>query len=182
MQPFDCARVVPLLAVGAVVMASLGVILASLHGRGAHAFSQRRPGAFMIGWMAGLCVALVLVGVRPAAAQAPAPAPIGPTLAAASFTAELAPPAPERDLASLNAELRWATRPNHWLAGGLIGAAVLGAGGLALAAGLCNEDSGTDDCTGPIIGSALVLAGLGFTIGALIGGQLPKDAPASATR
>ena len=133
----------------------------------------------MIRWMAGLCVALVLVGVRPVAAQAPGP--IGPTFAAASFTAELAPPAPERDLSALNTELRRATRPNHWLAGGLIGAALLGAGGLALAAGLCNEDSGTDNCTGPIIGSALVGAGLGFTIGALIGGQIPKDAPASAT-
>jgi hypothetical protein len=135
----------------------------------------------MIRWTAGPCVALLLVCVRPVAAQAPAPVPIGPTLAAASFTAELAPPVPERDLSALNAELRRATRPSHWLTGGLIGAAVLGAGGLALAAGLCNEDSGTDNCTGPIIGSALVGAGLGFTIGALIGGQIPKDAPASAT-
>jgi hypothetical protein len=133
----------------------------------------------MIRWMAGLGVALALLGVRPAAAQAPAQ--IVPTLAAASFTAELAPSAPERDLAALTAELRRATRPSHWLAGGLIGGALLGAGGLAFTAGMCNEDSGSDNCTRPIIGSALVGAGLGFTIGALIGGQIPRDVPAAAT-
>jgi hypothetical protein len=140
---------------------------------------QRQPGAFMIRGTAGLCVAFVLVGTRPAAAQAPVP--IGPTLAAARFTAELAPPAPERDLAALSAELRRATRPSHWLEGGLIGAALLGAGALAFSAGMCSEDNGTDNCTGAIIGGAVVGAGLGFTIGSLIGGQIPREAPASAT-
>jgi preprotein translocase subunit SecY len=39
LQPFDRARVVRLLAIGAVVLAVLSVILASLNERGAHAFA-----------------------------------------------------------------------------------------------------------------------------------------------
>ena len=107
--------------------------------------------------------------------------PLGPTIAALSFAPELAAAGPTADATALSASLRGAVRPNHWLTGGLIGAALLGVAGVALAAGLCDDDSGVDNCTGPIVGTALLGAGLGFTIGALIGGQFPKGSPAPTT-
>jgi hypothetical protein len=107
--------------------------------------------------------------------------PMGPTIAALSFAPELSPDAPAADATALNASLRGAVRPNHWLSGGLIGAALLGVVGVALAAGLCDDDSGVDSCAGPIAGTALLGVGLGFTIGALVGGQIPKDSPAPTT-
>jgi len=63
---------------------------------------------------------------------------------------------------------------SYWAEGGGIGAAVLGVLGIAVAAGLCSDSETHSSCFGPVVGSALLGAGVGFTVGALVGGRFPK--------
>jgi uncharacterized membrane protein YeaQ/YmgE (transglycosylase-associated protein family) len=70
---------------------------------------------------------------------------------------------------SVKHSLRAHARKTYWLEGGLIGAGVLGLAGALMAASLCNSDSGTDDCTGPVIMTSAVGAGVGMVVGSLIG-------------
>jgi hypothetical protein len=64
-------------------------------------------------------------------------------------------------------------RPTHWREGGLVGALVLGAFGAWFGNEICTvlESGG---CTRVIIGSVVGGGGVGFLIGALIGGQFPR--------
>jgi hypothetical protein len=63
--------------------------------------------------------------------------------------------------------------------GGAIGALVLGGLALGLAAGMCNSDSGTKSCTGPVVGSFLVGALVGGVSGLFVGSSIPKGEPDS---
>jgi predicted MFS family arabinose efflux permease len=60
--------------------------------------------------------------------------------------------------------------PTHWLEGGLIGGIGLGALFAYEAGGLCESS----DCTKARLAVGLLGGGLGFIVGALIGGQFPK--------
>ena len=60
--------------------------------------------------------------------------------------------------------------PTYWLEGGLIGGIGLGTLSAYEAGGLCESS----DCTKARLAVGLLGAGLGFTVGALIGGQFPK--------
>ena len=80
-------------------------------------------------------------------------------------------------LGALNTELRRATQPTHWVRGGLIGAGVGAAGALLIGAVACSMDE-SDGCN--YAAGAVVGAGLGFLVGALIGGQFPKHEQPSA--
>lgn len=63
----------------------------------------------------------------------------------------------------------------HWKEGGVVGAIVLGLAGAFLIHGLCSDsDTGEEHCGTRAVGGAALGAGVGFTIGALIGGQFPK--------
>ena len=69
-------------------------------------------------------------------------------------------------------------RLTYWAEGGGAGAAVLGILGILFAARACADldlRGSSDNCVGPMLGSALLGAGLGFTIGALIGARVPKQ-------
>lgn len=65
---------------------------------------------------------------------------------------------------------------NYHREGSIIGATV---GAIALAFvgnGLCqNSDARANHCTGTTVGSALLGAAAGFTLGLLVGGQIPKE-------
>ncbi len=64
---------------------------------------------------------------------------------------------------------------SYWAEGGGIGAAALGALGIVLAVGLCSDsESANTSCFGPVIGTGLLGAGVGFTVGALVGARFPK--------
>jgi hypothetical protein len=65
-------------------------------------------------------------------------------------------------------------RPTHWKEGGLVGALVLGAFGAWFGNEICRNDEVSNDCTGLVLGGVLGGGGVGFLIGALIGGQFPK--------
>jgi hypothetical protein len=68
-------------------------------------------------------------------------------------------------------------RPTHWKEGGIVGAVVLGAFGIWLGNEICQETEAGNDggCTAKaVVGGAIGGGGLGFLIGALIGGQFPK--------
>jgi len=60
--------------------------------------------------------------------------------------------------------------PTYWLEGGLIGGIGLGTLSAYEAGGLCESSN----CTPARVAVGLLGAGLGFTVGALIGGQFPK--------
>ena len=60
--------------------------------------------------------------------------------------------------------------PTYWLEGGLIAGIGLGALSAYEAGGLCESSN----CTPARVAVGLLGAGLGFTVGALIGGQFPK--------
>jgi Na+/glutamate symporter len=61
----------------------------------------------------------------------------------------------------------------RWLEGGLIGGVTLGLGVGLLYSAICDRDAGNGQCnTAPV---ALTAAALGFVIGALIGGAVPKN-------
>jgi hypothetical protein len=61
-------------------------------------------------------------------------------------------------------------RPTHWVEGGLIGAAVAGAGFALLGQLFCEQN-----CTQRSAEAAVLGGALGFVIGALIGGSFPKQ-------
>jgi hypothetical protein len=65
-------------------------------------------------------------------------------------------------------------RPTHWKEGGMVGALVLGAFGAWFGNEICRNDEVSDSCTGLILGGVVGGGGVGFLIGALIGGQFPK--------
>ena len=67
-------------------------------------------------------------------------------------------------------------RPTHWKEGGLVGALVVGAFGAWFGNEICRNDEVAGDCTGLILGGVVGGGGVGFLIGALIGGQFPKHA------
>lgn len=57
-----------------------------------------------------------------------------------------------------------------------MGGVVLGALGALLIHGLCSDsDNGGEHCGTKAVGGAVLGAGVGFTLGALIGGQFPKN-------
>ncbi|MDX2119512.1 MAG: hypothetical protein SF070_00455 [Gemmatimonadota bacterium] len=56
----------------------------------------------------------------------------------------------------------------------MIGGLVLGIAAALLVDGLCGSDGGEEHCTTKTFGGAALGAGVGFTAGALIGGQFPK--------
>jgi hypothetical protein len=73
--------------------------------------------------------------------------------------------------------------PTHWKEGGIVGAVALGAFGVWFGNEICQEtDAGSEEgCTArSIVGGAILGGGLGFLIGALIGGQIPKHSPSDA--
>jgi hypothetical protein len=61
-------------------------------------------------------------------------------------------------------------RRSYWLEGGAILGGGLFVGGLTSGHNLC--DSG--NCLGPTLGLSVLAGALGFTVGALIGGQIAK--------
>jgi hypothetical protein len=70
-------------------------------------------------------------------------------------------------------------KPTHWKEGGIVGAVLLGVFSIWFFNELCqNTDAGADSgCSAKaVVGGALGGGGLGFLIGALIGGQFPKQA------
>ena len=67
---------------------------------------------------------------------------------------------------------------SYWAEGGGAGAVVLGLLGIMFAARGCADldlRGSSNSCVGPMLGSALLGAGLGFTIGALVGARVPKQ-------
>ena len=65
---------------------------------------------------------------------------------------------------------------SYWAEGGAAGAGVLGLLGIVMAGSLCSTSDNTNDsCVGPIVSFALLGAGVGFTIGALVGARFPKQ-------
>lgn len=60
----------------------------------------------------------------------------------------------------------------YWLEGGITGGIGLGLVAAVLYGALCLEES--QSCTGSTIGGAVFGGGLGFTVGALVGGQFHK--------
>jgi hypothetical protein len=74
-------------------------------------------------------------------------------------------------------------RPTHWKEGGVVGAVLLGAFGIWFGNELCQKtEAGQDNgCTAKAVAGGLIGGGgLGFLIGALIGGQFPKHPPGQA--
>jgi len=72
--------------------------------------------------------------------------------------------------------------PTHWKEGGIVGAVVLGAFGIWFGNEICKEtEAGNEEgCTArAVVGGAIGGGGLGFLIGALIGGQFPKHPPSA---
>ena len=68
-------------------------------------------------------------------------------------------------------------RPTHWVEGGIVGGLALGAFGIWLGNEICQKTDagGEPGCTArSVVGGAIVGGGIGFLIGALIGGQFPK--------
>jgi hypothetical protein len=104
--------------------------------------------------------------------------PLAPSASLPSFTPTLRSEISTEAVARLNADLRRSTRPTYWLTGGLIGGVAMGVLGAVVGAGLCADDD-TDHSTGTCIlaglGGAAIFGGVGFTVGALIGGLFPKS-------
>jgi hypothetical protein len=68
-------------------------------------------------------------------------------------------------------------KPTHWKEGGIAGAVLLGAFSIWFFNELCqNTDAGADSgCSAKaVLGGVVAGGGVGFLIGALIGGQFPK--------
>lgn len=65
-------------------------------------------------------------------------------------------------------------RRTHWKEGALVGGVVTGLGLALLIDGLCNSDSG-DNCTNAGVLGLVGGGAVGGIVGALIGGQFPKD-------
>ena len=91
----------------------------------------------------------------------------------------LAAPAPDA-FDALNADLRRATQPTHWVRGGLIGAGIGAVALMALGAVVICPVSDEGCEVENYAAAALVGGGLGFLVGALVGGQFPKEEPQPA--
>jgi hypothetical protein len=66
-------------------------------------------------------------------------------------------------------------KPTYWKEGGVVGGALGGVFVATLAYGLCTQSEGnTRHCGFKLLGGAVLGAGAGFGLGALIGGQFPK--------
>lgn len=90
-------------------------------------------------------------------------------LSAALLPGEAAPRAiPPLDIAAA------ASEKNYWLEGAIGGAVLLGAAGFLLINGLCDDDSGTDNCTSDAVIATLSTATAGAVIGAFVGKTIPK--------
>lgn len=85
--------------------------------------------------------------------------------------------------ATLRVTVRWAVtdsvqrviRPTYWVEGGVIGGLAVGTFGAILITGLCGNSEGpAESCTDNTVLAAFFGAAVGFTVGALIGGQFPK--------
>jgi hypothetical protein len=64
-----------------------------------------------------------------------------------------------------------------WKTGLLVGGTLGAVLGVALGSGLCHDDNvSKHSCVGPALGSGLVVAMLGGTVGALLGGQVRQPA------
>jgi hypothetical protein len=89
-----------------------------------------------------------------------------PTAATPVFTAHWA---------ATDAQQRVSPPPTYWLEGGVIGGFLVGALGATFAGEFCGySDTPHGSCTDDVVKGAFFGAGLGFTVGALIGGQIPK--------
>lgn len=62
----------------------------------------------------------------------------------------------------------------YWKEGGVIGAVLLGILGAVLIDRICGDNSASEHCGTETVGGAVIGAGVGFAVGALIGGQFPK--------
>ena len=113
----------------------------------------------------------LLFGIpRIGAAQAPAPSVLWQKPAPVLTTT--------RDAATTT---HAALAPDHRWEGMAIGA---GVGALAfgvLGAAVCSQSESTDNCTGLVVGTALLGAFVGGVTGGLIGGAIPKGEPADST-
>ncbi|HET7601682.1 MAG TPA: hypothetical protein VFK36_01610 [Gemmatimonadales bacterium] len=67
-----------------------------------------------------------------------------------------------------------ASQKNYWLEGAIGGGVLLGVAGFLLVNGLCDDDSGTDNCTSDAVIAGLSTATAGGVIGAFIGKAIPK--------
>ena len=67
-----------------------------------------------------------------------------------------------------------AAQRNYWLEGAIGGGVLLGAAGFLLVNGLCDDDSGSDNCTSDAVIATLSTATAGAVIGAFIGKAIPK--------
>jgi hypothetical protein len=65
-------------------------------------------------------------------------------------------------------------RPTNWREGGIVGAVIFGLALASLAGGLCASSDTDQDCTGATLLGAAAGGGMGFVIGALVGGLFPK--------
>jgi hypothetical protein len=66
----------------------------------------------------------------------------------------------------------------YWLEAGVVGAIGLGVFGALVGHGLCADSDVQQSCTRATLGVGALGAGVGFTVGALIGGQVRKRASA----
>lgn len=86
-----------------------------------------------------------------------------------------APPVVTVRWAVADSQQRVTPPPTYWLEGGVIGGFLVGALGASLGGGFCGyNDSPQGSCTDDVVKGAFFGAALGFSIGALIGGQIPK--------
>lgn len=65
-------------------------------------------------------------------------------------------------------------RSNYWLEGAIAGGVLLAATGMFLANGLCDADSGTDNCTSAVLLAGLSTGTAGAVIGAFVGKTIKK--------
>jgi hypothetical protein len=56
----------------------------------------------------------------------------------------------------------------------VVGGAILGLLGALVLGEICGSDNAQEHCTGTTVGGGLLGAAVGFTVGALVGGQFPK--------
>ena len=86
----------------------------------------------------------------------------------------LLPPASSQPQALHQLAAGSSPKPTHWREGGIVGAVVFGLALASLGGGLCADSETDHDCTGATILGAVAGGGMGFVIGALIGGLFPK--------